>query len=534
MAYVPGSPDDEEAKRRAAAGNPPGSFGDTTPTSTPTKTNFVNVSDYLDKNPEASAHIGDLASGKLASQRDEAQSALDAAKSGFGQQVESGSTKLDQGTLDSAFGSPETFVQNPDNMSKFFAMRDAAYKGPQSFETTDSFAPTQAKIGGLSQTAEGLGTEAGRNALVGGLSTRQTTGKTSLNQMLLQGNPGAAQKVQDTTNSFKGVEDQWQDFTKQAPGQVAQAQAVTAQAKGAAHQGLSAAQTALQDVISGKLNTAKGQFDKYNQTAGGLNTAATNVDSAFQAFLARNPQVKLEGSSNALAPWLNLQGSTNTPTASNVSSGQDFAREAALEQLSGNQLGILNNGESGQAGQFNVPGLPTGDVAGGVTANLQNLRDQIMSKYQPLQGALDKETTRAQFQSQRDALRKPALTDTPEERAAYQAQLQAIDAQAEAAGVSGSSYWPEIGGIAEGLQYLPGLGAQYNKLAGLVGTEFSNVPHMDVPNVPAGTGSGINAGDIAPLLNLQTLGIPKEYLDKIGDSISKGATDFWHGITDWI
>jgi hypothetical protein len=83
MAYVPGSPDDEEAKRRAAAGNPPGSFGDTTPSSTPTKTNFVNVSDYLDKNPEASAHIGDLASGKLALATRRSPKCVNAAKVGI-------------------------------------------------------------------------------------------------------------------------------------------------------------------------------------------------------------------------------------------------------------------------------------------------------------------------------------------------------------------------------------------------------------------------------------------------------------------
>jgi hypothetical protein len=274
MAYVPTNPDDEEAKRRAAAGNPPGSFGDTTPSSTPTHTNFVNVSDYLDKNPDASTKLGDLASSKLASQRDETLNAVNSAKSGFGDQVQAGGTKMDQSVLDSAFSSPETFTQDPNNTAKFLALRDAAYKGPNSLQETNLFAPTQSKITALDQAGAGIGTEAGRTNLVEGLSSHPTHGKSALNQLLLQGNPDAAQKITDTAGTFKNVDDQWQQFVQDSPNQVSQMKAETDATRNATRAGLA-------DVTQKFTNQLDTQTKAATNDRNAFNLKYQNIDNAI-------------------------------------------------------------------------------------------------------------------------------------------------------------------------------------------------------------------------------------------------------------
>lgn len=360
MAYVPSNPDDDEEQRRASASNAPGSFGDTTPTSAPTKTNFVNVGDYLSKNPEASTHLGDLASGKLTEQRDDAQNSLNSAKTGFGEQVESGTTKLDQGFLNSAFESPETFAQNPGDMAKFAALKDASYKGPDSLQSSNMFAPTQSKVTALNQVGQGLGTEAGRTKLVEGLSSHPTAGKSSLNQLLLQGNPAAAQKISDTAGTFKSVDDQWNDFMASTPAMVNQAKAQTNDARTATRSGLDTATQAFMNQLNTQTSKATSERDAFNAKYQGLESKISSdptglsqgqltdlgIPDAYpyldklQRFNGPNAlgyygqQVQL---SNYMTPG---QLNSNVPTMANTASPEQYARESALQQMAGYDLGL--------------------------------------------------------------------------------------------------------------------------------------------------------------------------------------------------
>lgn len=360
MAYVPTNPDDDEEQRRAAASNAPGSFGDTTPTSTPTKTNFVNVSDYLSKNPGASEALGDMAAGKLATQRDETIGALNTAKSSFGQQVQSGGAKLDPDLLESAFSSPETFVQNSDNLAKFNALKDASYKGPESVQTSNVFAPTQSKVTALQQTGEGIGTEAGRTELVHSLSTNPTKGKSSLNQLLLQGNPAAAQKISDTAGTFKSVDDQWQDFLASTPAMVNQAKSETNQAREATRSGLDSATQQFMSQLDSQTQAAANQRDAFNlkyqnidqaiaQGGAGLSQeqlADLGIGDAYpfitklQSF--NDPSgLGYYGSPVQLSNYMTPgQLNTNVPTRESVATPEQYAREAALQQMAGYDLGL--------------------------------------------------------------------------------------------------------------------------------------------------------------------------------------------------
>lgn len=398
MAYVPTNPDDEEAKRRAAAGNPPGAFGDTTPSSTPTHTNFVNVSDYLDKNPGAGEHIGDLATDKLTTQRDEAMGSINDAKTGFGQQVQAGGMKLDQSVLDNAFSSPETFTQDPNNTAKFLALRDAAYKGPNSLQESDVFAPTQSKVTALDQTGAGLGTEAGRTNLVEGLSSHPTHGKSALNQLLLQGTPDAAQKINDTAGTFANVDDQWQKFVQDSPNQVSQVKSETDAARNATRAGLTDATKAFTDQLSAKTAKATGEHDAFNTNYTNLNNKLNDGHSGADLtakeledlgmkdafpYLSKlnsfNQDLDRYGNPVALSSYVTPgRADTNIPTAGNVASSQDYAREAALQQLSGNDLGLADTPENPYVANGKLPGVDYMGAFGAAGTRLQGQEADVL------------------------------------------------------------------------------------------------------------------------------------------------------------
>lgn len=371
MAYVPSTPEDEESKRRAAAGTAPGSFGDTTPTSTPTKTNFVNVSEYLGKNPDASKNLGDMAVGKLEGERDAAKGAVLDTQSKFGQQVEGGSTKLDNDFLSGALSNPTGTTSNPESMAKFMALRDASYKGPQNVETTDLFAPTQSKVTALGQRAQSIGTEAGRNSLVEGLSVNPTKGKTSLNQLVMQGNPEAAERVSNTAGTFKDVDYQWQDFLKAAPGQVSQAKADTSAARDATRSGLqqtmnsfsqqtkdasqqaeTARQTKNQGISDtfGKLSSPETLLPEEVSRLGVDPSQIANYNTVNRAFGAYT-DMGLGTAPVAFGQSASPTYDGNTPTAESMARPEDFQRDAALEALSGISFG-LNNDQANLAGTY--------------------------------------------------------------------------------------------------------------------------------------------------------------------------------------
>lgn len=359
MAYVPMSQDEEE-KRRSAGSTPPGSFGDTTPTSPTTQSKFVNVMDYLNKNPDASGQLGDAAAGKLNTQKLDAETSLKDTTARFGQDVSGGSVNLDQGLLDTALANPTQFAQSPENLAKFTALRDATYKGPQSLESTDYFAPTQSKITGLGTTAASIGNEAGRNSLVQDLSAHPTQGKTALNQLLLQGSDAAAQKVEQAAGSFKNVEDQWQKFLTDAPGMVSAAKTGTDATRTATQTGLKSTTDQFLSQLQAKTAQATNDRDSFNLdyqnidkaiSEGGSGLSQKQLDelgisdaypylSKLQSF--NDPHaLGYYGSPVQLSNY--TQGghpSANVPTAESVASSDDYAREAALQQMAGVDLGL--------------------------------------------------------------------------------------------------------------------------------------------------------------------------------------------------
>ncbi len=389
MAYVPQSQDDEEKRRAEAGGGALGSFGSTQGAAAPTTPKFVNAADYLTKNPEGSAQIGNAVAGNLAKEGEAASSAVDAAGTKFNQDVSAGGTTLDQGLLNSALSNPTSFVQDPNNVAKFAALRDASYKGPSDLQGTDSFSDTSAKVSKLAPLATSIGTEEGRNALVQDLSPHPTQGKTALNQLLLQGNPANAQKISDVAGGFKNTEDRWNELLTNAPTIASQARAATDSARSAVQAGLGAAKDQFGNDINSavtKANTDRDAYNKYSNDLGGAQVQANNVRQQLadmQAKFTSDPGLLGTISNNAGNPgtatqwqaqikslfdpssWdsanidpitsLHADPYADVPSAETVATPDQYAKESALEQLSGGPLDYLRNDQSNLAGTYHAP-----------------------------------------------------------------------------------------------------------------------------------------------------------------------------------
>ncbi len=374
MAFVPQTQDDEEKRRTEAGGGALGSFGSTAGGAAPTQPKFVNVADYLSKNQEGSAQIGQAAADKLSQQRDTAGGLVSGTGNQFNTDVSKGTVNLDQDVLNSGLNDSTNFVKDPNNVAKFTAMRDASYNGPSSIQNESGFAPTDTAVSGLKTTAAGLGTEEGRNALVGSLSDHPTTGKTALNQLLLQGSPDAAKKIQDTAGTFNSVEDQWNQILANAPSAVNAAKTTSDATKAATGTALTGAENKFTSGLNDKLTQATNQRDAFNLDYQNLNNAVNSSTpnlnqkqldelgiSDAQPYLSKlnefNQQLDLYGNPVPLSGYVQNQGQANTniPTLGGVANPDDYAREAALQQLSGQDLGLAETPEAAYVSNGRLP-----------------------------------------------------------------------------------------------------------------------------------------------------------------------------------
>ncbi len=358
MAYVP---NEEEEKQEANGGSQPGLLGGGRQSGGPSRSSFVNVSEYLDKNPNEGENLVGRVVGNLEQERNDTQSAVNSANTEFGNRVNSSSVNPDQDFLNSAFSKPEEFVQNNDNVARFEAMKNAAYNGPMSFEETDLFAPVQSKVDALKTKGSSLGTEAGRNAVLSPLSAKPTAGKTALNQLILQGTPDAAKKLETAAGTFPAVEEQWNQVRQQGGQQAQTAKTSTEAARAATNTGLKNTTDTFKSGLNTKLTQATTDRDAFNSQyqalmsalmdQGGMNLRPEQLEKlgikdAYPYLSKLNDfnQPRGLGYYNSATPLSSYvqpgQANSALPTLEGVADQGDYAREAALQQLSGSDLGL--------------------------------------------------------------------------------------------------------------------------------------------------------------------------------------------------
>ena len=299
---------------------------------------------YLTANAPQAVGMGNTIAGGLNQEYQTAVGNVNSAQTAQDQAIQSGSVAPNTDLVSSAAANPTQFVQNPQNVQDFLAQENAQYTGPSADTVT-------AAINAVNlPTAPDVSQEAGVHELVRGMETNPTTGMENLDSLLLQENPDAMAPIQAATPQFANLPGlQTSAATTESNAidkAISDAQAAQAGVKTAFTDPGGVVPT-FQAGVNQELTSDVGQVNTYNSTipnyisqVNGAQPTLADLESAIQAYNSDtalfNP-VKYGGADSNLS--LSQLPATPTalglPTAGQVASPADYAKEQALESLLG-------------------------------------------------------------------------------------------------------------------------------------------------------------------------------------------------------
>lgn len=384
-----------------------GAKGSATGTPTQFGSSASKLGDYLSANAPQIGAQADKVAGTLNTQYGNLNQGITNAANQFQQQVQGGYAAPNQDVVNQAKQNPTNFVSNPNNIKAFQAQYNDQYTGPQNFESFQPYSQIQGDVQNAVKQGNLLGTQPGLQSYLQGQQKNPTTASSTLNSLLLSGNPEANQKVQNAANQFNTLTGQLET------------------AKTGANQSVQDAQKAAQDAAT----YAKGQFDPYAQNFNtDIQNNASQAEAQRQAYnqsLAANQSAANTGRQNllntkqtALAPveafWAKqgqwapqskdalttirqlfnpntsqydqiLGGKMNNTlaTTANTATTPQYAQANALSQLLGtNYTSPLDQTLASQAGTWQTPGtLPSNDAANTNAVNQGNYIKDLSSLY---------------------------------------------------------------------------------------------------------------------------------------------------------
>lgn len=352
-----------------AGGGTTGTGGTTANTSTqnPVQSNqpqqqFATVQDYLGANQPQAEKLGQDFSSNLNQSAVNEKNAIDTATAGTKNDITAGTVNYDPNLTTTALSNPTVVTNNPDQLGSFLKQWNAAYSGPQSFETSNEYG-----------TAAGAANEA---------ATKQAESKTAGGQQQLlqdqfgvygQGNKGLDQALLQNSSAYPTV-NTGQQFQNVQDYLASQANDVNSQAT-AANAATQAAKTNTQNAFTNNLSNF--QNDLNTRVAAARNNATAQLEGTQNQTLA--PNLDILKNEYGITPDLSGQKTFNantTITPSNIATPEDYAKATAYQQLTGTDYsGVLNPANAGQAGTgTNV------DTGAAIAPLQQYLQNQIKQK----------------------------------------------------------------------------------------------------------------------------------------------------------
>lgn len=345
--------------------------------SQPGKQGFANLNQYLTANKDQAPAVANTLASNLNNQYTGLQGSIDTAANQAGEAIKGGSTAYDQNLVNSAVADPSKFVSDPNNLAAWQKQYAAQYTGPTSFETSAGYGQAADAANKAGQTYQLGQTGGGYSQLLNQIEKNSTAGKTALDKSLIQADPNSQQTIQGALTPFKGISDyvsgKSADIGKQATEAAKQTQEAAQKSQEAAQGAISG----FGQDLSGKLKSATAAREAGNADVQSLNSKVLSGQSLSDEELSKlgasgeqykqtqNLYDQLKKTyGNQISPQVSTpyftQGTANpnTPTAETMASPEDFAREAAFEKLTGNQLGILQNDQADKAGTYKNTGTP--------------------------------------------------------------------------------------------------------------------------------------------------------------------------------
>lgn len=297
--------------------------------SSPAGTGFANLQQYLDANKEQTDRLAQQLVDRLGGERQSFLEDVSGKGDEFRQSLES-ANPLDTSVVDLAAQRPEGLSDA--QIEDFRRLRRGEFLGPTSMEGTSLSSDLRNLYSDLVGRADLTKDIPGRTQLVSELTENPTLGQSALDTSLLQGSPTAGDKFK-TFRETVGTD----------------ASAID-QAISQSEQDVAARQAALRDIAGGiQSQFLSGYMPDRGQIPVNIKTTAPpGVLSTLQSDLAmRRNQAQSEANRLLAEAYGAGQAPEFNITPEQVASAQDFAREAALEQLFEREFDVLDRGLEG-------------------------------------------------------------------------------------------------------------------------------------------------------------------------------------------
>lgn len=310
---------------------------------------------YLAANQPQALQMGQNIANNLTTGYNQVTGDINADQAAFDQSVQASNVIPNSDLVSRAAADPTQFVTNPDDITAFQQQMNAAYTGPTSFESSTYDPTLTQEVTNAQQNAPDITKPGGIEQLVAGQETNPTLGMTNLDALLLQENPDAVSPISSAIAPYANLGTTLADTATTENNNIAEAQANDTVAPQLVYQdfmaGPNATVPAWEQALQAELAQAQQGTNNYN--LGVQNDIA--MENGLQPSLAQYEATLGNTPFGYTAPTYNAI--TNAPTEQNVATQQDYATEAALEQLLGANLGStpINQSTASQAGTFSLP-----------------------------------------------------------------------------------------------------------------------------------------------------------------------------------
>lgn len=365
--------DEEEKKKQdAQGGGAPEmtgggeSFGGGAPASTSPQekgtnkqgSGFVGLDKYMNANK--ASNFGGQLTGNVQGSVDQAKNSLSQGAQDFTNASNQGSQKWNdvgsqiKGIVDNA--GDQT---SKDDVSKLQGMAQAKYQGPESFYGSAYGSKAQGDVQKAAQQAKALQSEGGRFALLDQYYGRPnySMGEKSLDNLLVQNNPGTGARAQSIGAQAQGIESGLGQTAKGLDNLAIANRAATTDTANQTRGYLGTAKSGFEDDLEKRYQDYLSQTGDFNQ-ARQADVQDTALDGDTMGLYGLNPGDDIYDVN--LGNYLQ-----QTPTASRgqFASDQDYARYLALSQLSGEDPTLLSATDRAQAGTGSAMGKVSVDQA---------------------------------------------------------------------------------------------------------------------------------------------------------------------------
>ena len=365
----------------ATPGGPQGS------TAVPNTTQAPPVQDlqaYLAANAPQSVQMGQNIAGNLNTQVGQVTGDINAAQSDVNAQVNASNVAPNPDLINQAASNPAEFVKDPNNVTAFQGQANATYAGPSSFESTPYDQTLTTEITNAQQNAPDINKPGGLEQLVRGQETNPTVGMQNLDTLLLQQNPEAMAPIQGALPQFGNLTNYLQNVRTGTNADIQKAisnnQAVKSNvaSKFTGEGGVVPTwENSLQNSLTEAGKNRATQGNEINDLTKAINANdLSGLSPAQLTKLGITPQevsdyqqqiyqIKNTLNPNYVAPNLSNyytpgQISPIAPSLANVATSEDYAKNAALEQLLGTGYSpYLSDANASQSGQLGSPTNPT-------------------------------------------------------------------------------------------------------------------------------------------------------------------------------